>query len=288
MHDPPRFDALHRLTRDNLGRLNRGPFVKRWLRLVTPIRAAIAIAAVAAAALLVWRLRAPPPAAVLVHVACASDRDDAIRVLFVGNSHTFVNDLPAVLCAMGEAAQPPIALSVTEVVAGGYSLADHLADGAAAATIASSHPTWVVLQEQSLMPLQARDSFRAAVRSFDAMIRNAHARTALFALPPRHDVHQDAASLHAAYAEIGADVDARVVFVGDAWTELLAMHPDADLYQADGYHPRPAGTYLGACVFFAALTRRSPLGLPARVGRIHVDSNLAADSQRVAASFASP
>ena len=39
------------------------------------------------------------------------------------------------------------------------------------------------------------------------------------------------------------------------------------LYGPDGFHPSQAGSYLAAVVIYAVLTRRSPVGLPARVVR---------------------
>ncbi|HSQ67690.1 MAG TPA: hypothetical protein VLM85_30980, partial [Polyangiaceae bacterium] len=119
------------------------------LRHITPVRVLIAGALVFAGVEIV-KLARERPVAVAVRVACSSDRRDAIRVLFVGNSHTFVNDLPGALCGLGAASTPPVPLDVTEAVAGGYSLADHLRDGTAARLIDEGRWDWVVLQEQSL------------------------------------------------------------------------------------------------------------------------------------------
>ena len=37
------------------------------------------------------------------------------------------------------------------------------------------------------------------------------------------------------------------------------------LFDPDGSHPSPLGTYLNACVFFNILTGESPVGLPNRL-----------------------
>ena len=49
--------------------------------------------------------------------------------------------------------------------------------------------------------------------------------------------------------------------VGLAWLAVAQRHPEVDLWQSDGIHPSPAGTYLAACVFYAAIFRQSPSGL---------------------------
>jgi hypothetical protein len=46
-----------------------------------------------------------------------------------------------------------------------------------------------------------------------------------------------------------------------AWRQVLIEHPGLTLYQSDGSHPTRSGTYLAACVFYAALFGESPEGL---------------------------
>ena len=48
--------------------------------------------------------------------------------------------------------------------------------------------------------------------------------------------------------------------------------PGVSLWASDGVHPTPAGTYLTACVLYATLTGRSPVGIPGRTVRATTDS----------------
>ena len=50
--------------------------------------------------------------------------------------------------------------------------------------------------------------------------------------------------------------------VGPAWQAALAKNPQLPLYDSDGIHPSPEGSYFAACVFYAVLAQRSPVGLP--------------------------
>jgi hypothetical protein len=43
---------------------------------------------------------------------------------------------------------------------------------------------------------------------------------------------------------------------------VLQTWPSLSLYHEDGSHPAPAGSYLAACVFYAVLLDKSPIGLP--------------------------
>lgn len=48
--------------------------------------------------------------------------------------------------------------------------------------------------------------------------------------------------------------------VGEAWAKVRAEHPQIPLYESDGVHPSPQGTYLAACVFYAVLMRKRLTG----------------------------
>jgi hypothetical protein len=52
---------------------------------------------------------------------------------------------------------------------------------------------------------------------------------------------------------------------GLAWAAIEQDDPDINLFYKDGSHPSAAGTYLSACVFYATIFGRSPVGLPSRI-----------------------
>ena len=68
-----------------------------------------------------------------------------------------------------------------------------------------------------------------------------------------------------AYQDIGKQIRAQVIPVGVAREKLLKLKPDAPIYNADGKHPSPLGTYLAACVFYSSLSGQSPKGLASKV-----------------------
>ena len=59
-----------------------------------------------------------------------------------------------------------------------------------------------------------------------------------------------------------AEDSLEVAMVGEAWAEVRRLRPDFSLYVSDGSHPNAAGSYLAACVIYAMVTRRSPVGAP--------------------------
>jgi len=54
--------------------------------------------------------------------------------------------------------------------------------------------------------------------------------------------------------------------VGLAFARALSLRPELTLVIDDNKHPTLAGTYLAACVFYAALNGRSPEGLAYTAG----------------------
>src|SRR5574342_386010 len=81
--------------------------------------------------------------------SCSED-PECTRVLFIGNSYTFVNDLPGMFAGLASAGGHRVE---TEVEAeGGWMLSDHAQSKATRNKIKSSNWSFVVLQEQSQVP----------------------------------------------------------------------------------------------------------------------------------------
>jgi hypothetical protein len=76
------------------------------------------------------------------------------------------------------------------------------------------------------------------------------------------------ASLDTSYTIMGNFVDSLVVPVGLAFEQARRQHPDIRLIMEDRKHPTLAGTYLAACVFYAALFQQSPVELDYRPPRL--------------------
>ena len=183
------------------------------------------------------------------------------RVLFIGNSFTQRNDLPGILTALAASAKPARRVETGRVIANGMALKTHWTRGEARELIAKKKWDFVVLQEQSTRPLKNPRLMHEYVRLFNDEIVASGARTALYMTWARRDSFDRQDELGDAYASIGRELGALVVPVGTAWKLALADDPGLVLHDKDGSHPAPAGTYLAACVFYAALFNDSPVGL---------------------------
>ena len=185
-----------------------------------------------------------------------------IRILFIGNSFTNRNDLPGLVAKLAAAARPPRHVVTDRVIANGRALKTHWERAEAAEAIRGERWDYVVLQEQSTLPLKNRGRMHESVTLFDRQIRDAGARTVLYMTWARQNAWDRQDELADAYLSIGRALGAIVVPVGVAWQRVLREHPDIALHDRDGSHPSFAGTYLAACVFVATLFDVNPIGLP--------------------------
>ena len=90
-----------------------------------------------------------------------------------------------------------------------------------------------------------------------------------------------------AYFDLAKELNATVAPVGVAWKKALAADPKLVLHQPDKSHPNPTGSYLAACVFYATLFDKSPMGLPGELKKgnrvlVRIAPDEAATLQKIA------
>jgi hypothetical protein len=202
-------------------------------------------------------------------VAPPPDAPATLRVLFIGNSYTYYNDLPAMIATLGApgAGTPSRPhLEVESVTEGGATVQRHW-EAMRQDRVRVGPWNAVVLQGQSVEPIAAFTGFDTYVGRFAGVISEAGARAVLFATWARRsgdavyaqpwsggDFAAMSARLNGAYRRAGMNHGAEVAPVGAEWALALTDRPALGLYDADGSHPSLAGSYLAACVLYRALT----------------------------------
>ena len=147
------------------------------------------------------------------------------------------------------------------ISAGGASLRTHWNAGEARQAIGDGPYDFVVLPEQSTLPIKNARRMHENVRLFDETIRAAGAKTVLYMTWARQHAPESQQAIIDAYADIGRELGATVVPVGRAWQRFLRKHDRPALHDKDQSHPTTAGSYLAACVFLAVLFGESPVGI---------------------------
>jgi hypothetical protein len=183
-------------------------------------------------------------------VAARSDRP-GLRVLFVGNSTTYYNDMPGLvqkLAAGDDGARPLFAVYYT---APGWSLRSASRDDGLAELLDDVRWDAVVLQEHgeraSAAPdRQRRESVRFARDLYDRATASGASTIVFMNWYARSE------------SDLASQLGVSVAPVSVAWGEALRLRPDLNLLARDGRHPNRAGSYLFACVFYGTLTGRDP------------------------------
>lgn len=191
-------------------------------------------------------------------ISICSCQSDPKKVLFIGNSMTYFNggvDWHLNMMVEKSGLKPGfVASSYTVPLA---SLEQLWKEGVAQRKITENNFDIVILQESN-RKLDS-DSFKRSVRLFSEIIRKAKAEPILY-MP--WEVHTppgapDQASIEKMHEEIATELNIRVVPVGLAFLALQKEMPDVRLIEIDG-HPSMYGTYLAACVMYAALFNEKP------------------------------
>lgn len=212
--------------------------------------------------------------------------EDAVRILFIGNSLTTVNNLPGMLAAIADS-QGGTVIHETHAP-NGARLRGHAGNKDVLRIMRKRSWDFVVLQEQSQLPsfgaaFVSSKVFPPAQRLAEAA-RKANAKTTvIFYMTMAHRNGDPRFSrisselltykgtqnrINASYTTMARDNRAMVAPVGEAWRIVRGERPGINLY-ADNTHPNPNGTYLAACVFYAAIFKRPCTGaaVPRRVDK---------------------
>lgn len=201
-----------------------------------------------------------------------SSPDKTTKVLFIGNSFTYYNDIPTLFGQIATAAGEKVV--VESVTRGAWTLTkfadatDEYGKQVDEKLRATNDYDVVVLQEQSTRPLTSYDAFLAAAQSLKAKIDETQtscsvvlyatwgypeeANNRKITVPEMGDI------LREKYDGVAAALGVKVSYVGDAFSTVYTNNPELNLYHTDNRHPSYAGSYLSACVHVATILNCDP------------------------------
>ncbi len=223
---------------------------------------------------------------------------EEISVLFIGNSYTYVNDLPGILESLAQAEGRK--LHVESYTQGAATLMEFMSSPAHARCrelVSGGRFHYVILQDQSQTPWMMPERTLEYGRQWCELARKAGAKPVLFitwahaqpdkqgrfeALPGMQE------GLTTTYCQLAVETRAMVAPVGEAWKRWHRKYPDIPLHSRDGSHPNALGSYLAANVIYATIFHQSPIGLSTRLkagGRpLRLPAAKAKDAQKIAAA----
>lgn len=198
---------------------------------------------------------------------------DGDKILFVGNSHTYTNDLPGMFFEMAQAGGHGV--DVYDLTEGSYTLqrfSDPEDELGEILTDALQSEPWdfVVLQENTnaAVAFNAKKDMYPYARKLDEMIKAAGGQTAfLMTWAPEEGAgafsrEMVQGQLAAGYRTIAEELDALLIPGGEVFAKALEQDEELQLWGEDGQHPSVEGTYLAACTAYALLFQETPVGNP--------------------------
>ncbi|MGC6532922.1 MAG: T9SS type A sorting domain-containing protein [Flavobacteriales bacterium] len=208
-------------------------------------------------------------------LVASTQGQDTTRVLFLGNSYTYYNDLPQLLTDL--AADMGHVVETASNTPGGYTLQDHASNDTSLDLIAEGDWDFVVLQEQSQIPsfpdFQVEADFFPAAEYLVNFIRdNNDCAIPLFYMtwgreegdaqncdnwPPVCTYEGMQELLTNNYLETCDLNTSWCAPVGVVWEDVF-LGTSIEVFDEDGSHPSLAGSYLAASTLFVAMFGENP------------------------------
>jgi len=190
-------------------------------------------------------------------------RKDTLKVLFVGNSYIYYNNLPQIVSLISDSTSTKL---ITEKsTTGGVRLSHHWREEYGLKTkqiIKEGDFDIVVLQEQSMGTIQQPDSFLIYSKKLCEFIRENGTEPYFYMTWAREKLPQQQKTISKLYRQAAKENNAGLVPVGEAWALARKLRPGIGLYIADGSHPTPLGSLLTACVFVGTINEELSSQLP--------------------------
>lgn len=186
--------------------------------------------------------------------------DAEVRALFVGNSLTYTNDLPALVRTVAEAAGHTFSYEVR--VGAGVSLEEHWQAGTPAAIEALGADVVILQQGPSSLP-ESQVHLRTWTEAFTPIIRESGGEPALLMVWPSLSWSHSWDGVLESYRSAAEAVDGTFIPAGQAWRAVWAADPDAPLYGEDDFHPSFLGSVVAALTIVAVLYDEDVRDLPA-------------------------
>ena len=186
-----------------------------------------------------------------------------MKVLFIGNSHTFVHYVPARVKAFCESHGSPI--EPVMLTHPGMGLDWHLGQSQTYFNLMCGGYDAVILQHNA-HPFPGKDSLLETGEKMAALVPEG-TKIYLYMTWSEKNNPQGQAVMRKAYEALAEKTGAAVCPVGCVWWQVASTHPDEELYFADGEH----SSVLGACLS-AAVIGRTLLGLETTPENCYADA----------------
>ena len=168
-----------------------------------------------------------------------------MKVLFIGNSHTYFNDMPGLFRQL--AAQKGVDVQVCMLCKGGMGLDWHMNEAQTRFNILYGQYDYVVLQHTA-HPMGNFDLMCAGAQALVKWCREAGSVPVFYQTWAKKGDEDFQPFMSGVYDLLGKQLHCPVAPVGNVWQQYRLDHPEEELYFTDGEHASPLGSKLAAQV----------------------------------------
>lgn len=173
------------------------------------------------------------------------------KILFVGNSLTYTNDLPNILVEIGNGFDKNI---TTEMVCKpNYAIVDHLDEGIIQQKITTEKYDYVIIQQGPSSQKKGREMLLDTGKKLRKLCEKYGAKLGYYMVWPSKRYYFTFDKVIANHTEAAEKNNALLFPVGKYWKQYEAQKPRTSLYGPDQFHPSKAGSFFAALVIFKGL-----------------------------------
>lgn len=210
-----------------------------------------------------------------VYASDAENVEKTYKILFIGNSHTYYNDMPEMFKSLANA--DGINCEVSSITASSYKLskfADKSNEYGKQVYDALTNASWdyVVLQENREILVENVHKAEKAVKTLSSLVKNAGAKMIIYATQPNNIGSTFTVNSTSLYLtdlqieqiltrnnfKIANEYNGLVATSGTNFMRVLQDYPEISMYKSDNLHPTVAGSYLAACTIYHTVFNQSP------------------------------
>lgn len=177
--------------------------------------------------------------------------DAEFKILFVGNSLTYFNNLPELVEL--EAASKDIDLKANSITKGNYAIVDHWADGIVQQEIKSQQYDFVVIQQGPSSQEEGYQMLMDGGKDYANLCEANDTQLAYFMVWPSRQYYYTFDGVIRNYTESAKANNALLCPVGKIWKEHFDVTNDFSYYGPDGFHPSLEGSKVAAEVIVKSL-----------------------------------
>jgi len=180
-----------------------------------------------------------------------------IRILFIGNSLTYTNNLPAMVQEIGK--RDSVQIGYTTIALPNYSLEDHWNNGNIQTEITEGNYDFVVAQQGPSAQPASQVLLIAYAKKMNELCKKNDTRLCLFTVWPSKQRSFDLDGVIASYKTAAEQTKSLIAPAGLSWKYAWQKDSDLPLYGPDEFHPSIAGSFLAALTIYASLKEKKDL-----------------------------